>query len=80
MATFYCIDLDMTPREDFVECATRLEANSERDAAVTMAIFEDEHDGSMARIMVADNPEGADAVVFTVTQRVDIRYEIDEQS
>lgn len=79
MATFYCIDLDMTPREDFVECATKLEARSKSDAAYVMAIFENMNDGSMARIMVAENPEGDDAVVFTVTQRVTVTYDIDEQ-
>lgn len=78
--TFYCIDLDVNQREDFEACATKVEARSKSDAAYTMAIFETMDDGSKARIMVADNPAGDDALVFVVTQRVTVTYDIDEQS
>lgn len=78
--TFYCIDLDVNQREDFEACATKVEARSKSDAAHTMAIFETMDDGSKARIMVADNPAGDGAVVFTVTQRVTVTYDIDEEA
>lgn len=77
---FYCIDLDTTPRDNFEECAIKLEARTKSDAAYTMAIFENQQDGSKARIVVADNPAGEDAVVFTVTQRVTVTYEVDEEA
>jgi len=77
---FYCLDLDCDHRDDFADCAKEVAARSERDAAFTMATFEDECDGSKARIMVADNPAGDDALVFVVTQRVTVTYDIDEQA
>jgi len=80
MAKFYCLDLDCDSRDDFEDCATEVEARSESDAAYTMAIFETMDDGSKARIMVADNPAGDGAVVFTVTQRVTVTYDIDEEA
>jgi len=80
MDKFYCLDLDMYAAEDFIDACKELDARDERDAALTMAIFEDMEDGTEARIMVADNPAGDDALVFTVTQRVRVSYDIEEQS
>lgn len=80
MKKFYCLDLDCDHRDDFADCAKEVAARSESDAAYTMAIFETMDDGSKARIMVADNPAGDGAVVFTVTQRVTVTYDIDEEA
>ena len=77
---FYCLDLDMHSAEDFADAAQELDARDERDAALTMAIFEDLQDGIKARIMVADNVAGEDAVVFIITQRITVSYDIDEES
>ena len=79
MAKFYCLDLDCNSRDDFEGCAKEVEARSESDAAFNMAIFEDMQDGIKARIMVADNPAGECALVFIVTQRVTVTYDIEEQ-
>ncbi len=78
MKTFYCLDLDMDHPDDFAKSAKKVEARSDSDAALTMAIFEDMEDGSKARIMVADNPAVDDALVFIVTQRVDVTYKVSE--
>ena len=80
MKKFYCLDLDMHSAEDFVDAAQKLDARDERDAALTMAIFEDMQDGIKARIMIAGNVAGEDAVVFIITQRVTVSYDIDEES
>ena len=50
--------------------------DAERPRAGTFP--EDMEDGSKARIMVADNPAGDDALVFIVTQRVDVTYKVSE--
>ena len=79
MAKFYCLDLDCDSRDDFEGCAKEVEARSESDAAFNIAIFEDMDDGRKARIMVADNPAGECALMFIVTQRVTVTYDIEEQ-
>jgi len=78
MKTFYCLDLDMSHPDDFAESAKKVEGRSDSDAAFNMALFEDMEDGTKARIMVADNPAGDDALVFVVTQRVTVSYDVSE--
>ncbi len=80
MKKFYCLDLDMYSAEEFADAAQELDARDAKDAALTMAIFEDEQDGIKTRIMVAENVAGDDAVVFIVTQRVTVSYDIEEEA
>jgi hypothetical protein len=75
MATFWLLDLDVCEPSEFEEQAVEVDGLTEYDAAEAWAVFDEMVDGMSMHVLVADNPQGENAIRMRLVQHIEVRVE-----